>query len=561
MKIRYLFLYSKTKFYHLLCWQNNHKEKIFMFSTILRTITDFSGHALGRLHNEDEHSNAQTQSRLSGTIGSFIAVIFAFCGSIISLLNMSNLSMDSVGTTIYHLKDPTIGSTLTAISDDSLAHKFLVIPYLITLTSLAILAMTPFNAFFASQDGRNFVSYANKIYQKLRYGQPLSNIEENWLLSSCNVLDLFFKMLATIGAGSTLGMIAVRALNEINEIINHDDIPDSLALATIIFITIFAGKPIANVVIGILSEETGRFANTIKTLFTNLIKLCKKAQSGESELLIARDKQSSEKMNRAKLTSIAYKALDTAQLTHGKQLAHIDPGKNVSEILAELQSQEVSVVKSLIVEGLTAATFFISYSGSKYVVKLAGSSIQTLMPILNFFNIDNDNFATQAAAETIGIAGQISFILIWTLLLKNAVHRPLMRMFTSEKPLIKLNFNSIGEGFNYSLAYLFGFAVGMAQIPLINFTANDYILQLMCAIFSNISFSSAGFNQGRKDDAFLKTIHWPRFFSLNKDIHDHLSEKLLQLLKNIPFMSDDKVTELLNNICRDRRDVGPSFDI
>ncbi len=521
-----------------------------MFTAILKTSTGLTGHELGRNRNETTPSEQQPSTHSSFSFESIIALIFACCGAIISLLNMFSLSLDSVGSAVYQLKDPTINSTLTAISDDSFAHKFFVIPYLSILICLAISALMPFNAFYASQDGKNFIRFLNKVYQKLRYGTPLSNTEKNWLLACTSAADLIFKALATIGIGTTLGMIMLKALNEINNIPNHEDVPDLLAIATIIFVTTFAGKPMANIVTNALQEETGRFANTIKTLFKNLIKPCKKTEILEDKSLIKHTKQPTARTNRAKLTDIVYRALDTAQLSHGKPLSDIESSGDIAEILAKLKSQEVSIVKSLIVEGLMVATFFMSYSGSKFVVELAGSSIQTLLPILNFFSIDIDSFAMKAAAETIGIAGQISFILIWTFLLKNAINRPLMRMFTPTIPFIKLNFKSFGEGFNYSLAYLFGIAVGIAQIPLINIAANDYILQLSCAIASNISFSSAGFNQGRKDDTFLKTIHWPNFFSLNKDIHDKLSEKLSQLLTKLPFMCDENVEKLLDDICK-----------
>jgi len=382
------------------------------------------------------------------------------------------------------------------------------------ITALAILAMGPFNAYYT------VIGVLSKS----------SNEECNKILATIRNADTYaLEPILKVAFGLPIAAMMLKACEEFwgKKTDGFKDTQSKIAAAMMVWGDLAAGHPTEKAVVGQLKSELPRLLHSVKRGFFARNKFIKDPAALTPE------------QKRMELLSVLYDALGAVQLLHSSDLKGISPEGTAAEIIANLLTREPSKLKIWLGELIMPALgFYLTYYGTSFFGDLAKDAISH---VVKAFSGDPDAGWAQKLGAVCGQTSVISYILLWGLLMKDAVHRPFMRMFAEGKlsnselkGLLQktTDFSSWREAANYSLAYIFGSGLAITNIP---FTHD--IRTAICAILSNWAVSAAGFNAGRKDMGLM-----------TKDIHDQLGGKIFGLIERIATMSDAEVTKTLNEV-------------
>lgn len=294
--------------------------------------------------------------------------------------------------------------------------------------------------------------------------------------------------------------------------------------------TVSAGIPIQKVVQMFL-VEVPRTVHCAATFFSPL-----KCFAGENN----------PRALRLELLDNALNAINVLQLTPQVFLNHINPEADITEIVAQLlsigesKSIELGFKKFLTEFVFFPAGIYIAWPATPFFEVLGKASVLAMMKPLG---IDVDSDAAQKTAEVMGKVSRLAFFALWSLLLKDSLIRPMMRLVSRGKwshqdaadSFIKRisNCQSWSEAALHILSMMCGAAIGITNLPLIA-PGPDYNTTAINAFTSNTAVSVNGFM------GFLKMIG---LFGMRADVYDTVGGALFKFYGDTATMSDRETQE------------------
>lgn len=299
--------------------------------------------------------------------------------------------------------------------------------------------------------------------------------------------------------------------------------------------TVSAGIPIQKVV-QIFLVEVPRTVHCAATFFSPL-----KCFAGSD----------SPRALRLELLNDALNAINVLQLTPQVFLNHIDPKADITEIVAQLlvigESKRIELGFK---KFLTEFVFFpagisIAWPATPFFEILGKAAVLAIMKPLN---IDVESDAAQKAAEIMGKVSRWGFFALWSLLLKDSLIRPMMRLVSRGKwsheaaadSFIKRisNCQSWSEAALHILSMMCGAAIGISNLPLIA-PGPDYDTTAINAFTANTAVSVNGFM------GFLKMTG---LFGMKADVYDTVGGALFKFYGDTATMSKDETQEKVMTI-------------
>lgn len=226
---------------------------------------------------------------------------------------------------------------------------------------------------------------------------------------------------------------------------------------------------------------------------------------------------------RLELLDNVLNAINVLQLTPQVFLNHIDPQADITDIIAQLlvigESKRIELgFKKFLTEFVFfPAGMLIAWPATPFFEILGKASVLAMMKPLGI-NIESD--AAQKTAEIMGKVSRWGFFALWSLLLKDSLIRPMMRLVSRGKwshedaadSFIKRisNCQSWSEAALHILSMMCGAAIGVSNLPLIA-PGPDYNTTAINAFTANTAVSVNGFM------GFLKMTG---LFGMKDDIYD-----------------------------------------
>jgi len=380
-------------------------------------------------------------------------------------------------------------------------------------------ARTPFNAFYV------FNSTKNMIYA-IRCNKKTCKVEKNVLGLIFKILDEMITFSLIPSGGAAVGKVVQSGLSEMK-------VPSDWQKVAFAITVVFWGQPLSSALERLFSSEVPRTIHSVRSLVS-----CKKNS------FFATAQNSSVMETRGKLLQTVYNCLDAVSLLNYKELpTDITSSTPVEELLGKLSKLHVPKYKGAFADIVGPALgTYVSYVGTTIFCDLGKQALDYIW----------NNGKTPAFLSVLaGEGGQFVICAVWTILLKDALFRPLMRWIPSGNPVPysllhnatwlqkHTNFISCGELLNNIGAYFFGAALGFTNIALIPVSDPLYIPKMTCMFSTSVATSAAGFNSGRKSVGWMK-----------ETIHDKLTKILNNVRQKIETMSDNEIRILANKIIR-----------
>jgi len=254
---------------------------------------------------------------------------------------------------------------------------------------------------------------------------------------------------------------------------------------------------------------------------------------------------------RLELLDDVLNAINVLQLTPQVFLNHINPKADITDIIAQLlvigksKRIELGFKKFLTEFVFFPAGIFIAWPATPFFEILGKASVLAMMKPLG---IDVDSDAAQKTAEVMGKVSRWGFFALWSLLLKDALIRPMMRLVSRGKwshkdaadSFIKRisNCQSWSEAALHILSMMCGAAIGVSNLPLI-VPGPDYNATAINAFTANTAVSVNGFM------GFLKMTG---LFGMKADVYDTVGGALFKFYGDIATMHGEETEEKVQAI-------------
>ena len=389
-------------------------------------------------------------------------------------------------------------------------------------------ARTPFNAFNV------FNSTKNMIYA-MQCNKKTCKVEKTVLGLVFKILDEIITFSLIPSGGAAVGKIVQSGLSEMK-------VPSDWQKVAFAITVAFWGQPLSSALERLFSSEIPRTIHAVRSLVS-----CKKNS------FFSNSPNSSLMETRGKLLQTVYNCLDAVSLLNYKELpTDITSSTPVEELLGRLSKLHVPKYKGAFADIIGPALgTYVSYVGTTIFCDIGKQALDYIW---------NNGKAPAFLSALIGEGGQFVICAVWTILLKDALFRPLMRWIPSGNPvpdsLLRnatwlqkhTNFISCGELLNNIGAYFFGAALGFTNVALIPVSDPLYIPKMTCMFSTSVATSAAGFNSGRK------SVGW-----MSETIHDKLTKILNSVRQKIETMADNEIRILADKITRYQQSMDSSI--